>query len=261
MGTGFVWEQLSDVRSGEADRPEMAPYYNFVRHEVLDMIRESPRVVLDVGCGAAATSQELKRRFPDAVVHGIELNAHAAEVAAGRIDRVLCENVETLNFEAVGFEPGSIDLVLFPDVLEHLYDPWNLLRRIRPLLSNRAHIISSIPNVRNLWLILELLRGNWDYVPAGLLDITHIRFFTKKTIEQLFTQTGYRVEALGINLDGRIPAADIPAGQRADINTERMVLRQISAEEFLELRAIQFLVDAVPAVAEEPVSTAPQVPV
>jgi 2-polyprenyl-3-methyl-5-hydroxy-6-metoxy-1,4-benzoquinol methylase len=243
----YVWEDLSEAREGAAERPEMAPYYNFVRHEVLNMIAEAPGAVLDVGCGAGATSEELKKRFPGAVVHGIELNEHAAAIAKTRLDRVLTANVETLDFSQAGFTRASIDLVLFPDVLEHLYDPWNLLKRIRPLLSDRAHILASIPNARNLWLINELVAGNWEYVPAGLLDVTHIRFFTKKTIEQLFGQTGYRIAAMGANLDGRIPAADIPAGAHTDISTDRLIVRQVSADDFLELRAIQFLVDAVPA--------------
>ena len=108
-------------------------------------------------------------------------------------------------------------------------------------------MLASIPNVRNLWLINELLAGKWAYEPAGLLDITHIRFFTRKSICEMFEQTGYRIDALGVNLDHRIPAVQAPDQERFDVTTDRVVLKQVSAEDLLELRAVQFLVDAAPA--------------
>jgi|SRR5579884_2464669 len=239
----YVWEMLSAQTPSETGD---AQYYNFVRTEVVDLIKRAPRVVLDVGCGGGATGAEIKRRYPGAVVHGVELSEAASAIAKTRLDRVLNENVEKLDFAAAGFEPGSIDNVLFPDVLEHLYDPWSLLRRLKPYLSEDAHVLASIPNVRNLWLINQLLAGNWDYVPAGLLDVTHIRFFTRKSIVQLFEQTGYRVESMGANLDGRVPAAQIPQGAAVDISTDLMVLRNVDSANFLDLRVIQFLVDARP---------------
>jgi 2-polyprenyl-3-methyl-5-hydroxy-6-metoxy-1,4-benzoquinol methylase len=239
----YVWEQLSAPTPSEAGD---ALYYNYVRSEIVGLIKQPPRVVLDVGCGGGGTGAEIKRLYPKAVVHGIELSDAAAEIASTRLDRVLNENVEKLDFAAAGFEPESIDLVLFPDVLEHLYDPWNLLRRIKPFLANDAHILASIPNVRNLWLIDQLLAGDWDYVPAGLLDVTHIRFFTRKSIVQMFEQTAFRVVHLAANVDARVPAADIPSGTKVDVTTDRMVIRNIDRQSFDELRVIQFLVDAIP---------------
>ncbi len=244
----YVWQQLSagderDAQSADAT----APYYNYPRVELINLIRMPPKCVLDVGCGGGATGLEIKRRFPGAVVHGIELSGAPAKIAASRLDRVLNDNVEKLDFTAAGFAAGSIDLVLFPDVLEHLYDPWGLLQRLRPYLAADAHVLASIPNVRNLWLINELLAGKWDYVPAGLLDVTHIRFFTRKTIGELFAQTGYRIETLGANIDARVPDAQLPGRGPFDITTDRAVLRGLTAEDFSDLRTIQFLVDATPS--------------
>jgi 2-polyprenyl-3-methyl-5-hydroxy-6-metoxy-1,4-benzoquinol methylase len=243
VATTYVWETLSAPAPTESGD---ALYYNFVRSEVVGLIKQPPRIVLDVGCGGGATGAEIKRLYPGALVHGVELSEAAAAIAKTRLDRVLNENVEKLDFAACGFERKSIDLVLFPDVLEHLYDPWNLLRRLRPFLADDAHILASIPNVRNLWLINQLLAGNWDYAPAGLLDVTHIRFFTRKSIVELFEQTGYRIESMGANLDGRVPAAEIPHGAAVDISTDLMVLRKIDSANFQDLRVIQFLVDARP---------------
>ena len=114
-----------------------SPYYHYARTEVLAMIKAAPGVVLDVGCGGGATGGEIKKRYPLAQVHGIELSRGAAEIARTRLDRVLNENVEELDFASAGFAPGSIDLALFPDVLEHLYDPWRLLQRLKPFLQKK----------------------------------------------------------------------------------------------------------------------------
>ncbi|MGZ3552067.1 MAG: class I SAM-dependent methyltransferase [Vulcanimicrobiaceae bacterium] len=240
----YVWETLSAAPVPESGE---VPYYNYVRAEVLEMIKAPPRVGLDVGCGAGGTGEELKRRYPGAIVHGIELSVAAAGHARTCLDRVLNDNVETLDFAAAGFAPGSIDLVLFPDVLEHLYNPWHLLERLKPFLAPDAHVLASIPNVRNLVLINELIAGSWDYVPAGLLDVTHIRFFTKKSIVELFAQTGYSIVGMGANLDMRISPIQAPAQSRFDVNAGRVTFKQVSAEDLDELRTIQFLIDAVPA--------------
>ena len=172
-----AWRWLAananDIRRGADDG-----YYDRVRDELLDMIAVAPGAVLDVGCGGGATDAELKRRFAAATVVGIEPVAAAAARAAKRLDRVICANAETLDFAAAGIAPGTFDLIIVADVLEHMYDPWHMLERLRPLLALGGRILASIPNVRNLWLLEKIARGNFDYRDEGLLDITHIRFFT-----------------------------------------------------------------------------------
>ncbi len=243
---GYVWEELSRPRR-IVDKGAQATYFLNPRNELLQMLAHEPRVVLDVGCGGGATGAELKRVYPKAVVHGVELSGEAAAYAVARLDRVLQENVETMDFAGAGFAPGSIDVVFFPDVLEHLYDPWNLLRRVKPFLAPDAQVLASIPNVRNLWLLGELFKGRWDYVEEGLLDVTHIRFFTRKSVEELFVQTGYRIARWGANYDPRVPTVAAPTDALLNVEIYGLTMKDVSMRDLEEFRTIQFLVDAAPA--------------
>lgn len=243
---GFVWEELSRPRR-IVDKGAEATYFLNPRNELLQMLAHEPRVVLDVGCGGGATGAELKRMFPRAVVHGVERSGEAAAYALARLDRVLQEDVETMDFAGAGFAPGSIDVVFFPDVLEHLYDPWNLLRRVKPFLAPDAQVLASIPNVRNLWLLGELFKGRWDYVEEGLLDVTHIRFFTRKSVEELFVQTGYRIARWGANYDPRVPTIAAPPDALLNVDIYGLTMKNVSMRDLDEFRTIQFLVDAAPA--------------
>jgi SAM-dependent methyltransferase len=241
----YVWEELSNPLPIEA-QGEAATYNHHPRVELLNLLNHPPRTVLDVGCAAGATGAELKRIYPQAVVHGVELSPASAAIARTKLDRVLNESIETMDFAAAGFAPKSIDVVFLPDVLEHLYDPWQSLARMKPFLSDDAQILASIPNVRNLWLIGELLAGKWDYLQEGLLDVTHIRFFTRRTIGELFDQTGYSIFRWGINLDPRVPIGDPTTEGTFNIETPKLTLKNLNATDLQELRTIQFLVAAVP---------------
>lgn len=240
-----VWHELSDPR-GVAEKGIDSVYYRSPRLDMMARLRGAPRVMLDVGCGAGATGAAVKERFPGAQVVGIEINADAAALASDRIDRVIVDNVETLDFAQAGFAPHGIDVAFFPDVLEHLYDPWKLLERLRAFLTPDAHVVASIPNVRNLWLLLQLMGGNWDYAEEGLLDVTHVRFFTKKSVIQLFEQTGYRVDSISCNLDGRVPQIAVPQGGRVNLDMPSCLIKNVSDQDALELRTLQFVVDATP---------------
>jgi 2-polyprenyl-3-methyl-5-hydroxy-6-metoxy-1,4-benzoquinol methylase len=187
------------------ERGAGAAYYDRVRDELLALVRGAPRTVLDVGCGGGATAAELKRRFPSATVVGIEPVVAAARRAEQRLDRVLCANAETLDFGAAELAPGTFDLIFAADVLEHMYDPWRMLERLRELLAPGGHLIASIPNVRNLWLLERIARGTFAYADEGLLDITHIRFFTLREMRAMFADTGYQIESTRLNIDGNLP--------------------------------------------------------
>jgi SAM-dependent methyltransferase len=199
-----AWRWLSasatDIERGADDA-----YYDRVRGELLDMIEVAPASVLDVGCGGGATDAELKRRFPGAFVIGVEAVTAAADRAQGRVDRLIRANVETLDFHAAHIEPGTLDLIIVADVLEHLYDPWHMLEKLRSLLAPGGRVLASIPNVRNLWLLEKIARGRFDYRDEGLLDITHIRFFTLAEMRALFADTGFVIEREHLNVDGNLP--------------------------------------------------------
>lgn len=235
-----VWRLLT-----EPHKPGTRGYFDYVRGDLLDLFESPPRLFVDVGCGSGGTAAEAKRRFPNARVLGFEYNADAAAIAATRIDDVVQGDVENADFERLGVAPGSIDALLLADVLEHLYNPWSLLVRVHRYLAPHARVVASIPNARNLVLINELARGEFPYVEAGLLDVTHIRFFTKRSILAMFAQTGYDVEQVLSHPDARIPAV-APPSEPIDLSTDALTFRRLDAEAIEELRTIQFYVKARP---------------
>jgi SAM-dependent methyltransferase len=199
-----AWRWLNS-NANDTERGAGAGYYDRVRGELLDMIEVAPRNVLDVGCGGGATDAELKRRFPDAAVMGIEAVPAAAERAEARLDRVIRADAETLDFGAAGITAGTFDLIIVADVLEHMYDPWHVLEKLAAFLAPDGRVLASIPNVRNLWLLEKIVRGGFDYRDEGLLDITHIRFFTLAEMRAMFADTGYEIERTRLNIDGNLP--------------------------------------------------------
>ena len=181
----FDWQALGD--------PAGQIYSGGPSASTLDLLVAEPKFVLDVGCSIGDFAAQAKQRFPSAKVWGAEPNERAAAIAAPRIDRVLPAAIEHIDWRKEGVSQGEIDTVLLMDVLEHIYDPWQTLLTLRNLISENAQILVSIPNVRNLLLIQDLLSGYWRYRRAGLLDITHIRFFTRNDMERMFYQTGFRI--------------------------------------------------------------------
>jgi O-antigen biosynthesis protein len=164
---------------------------------ILDLLVQEPKFILDVGCSSGDFAAGAKQRFPLARVWGVEPNKAAAAIAASRIDRVLSSAIEGVDWEKEGVQRGDIDTVFLFDVLEHIYDPWQTLLTLRNLISDKAQLLVSIPNVRNVFLMQDLISGYWRYRPSGLLDITHIRFFTKDDMFRMFYQTGFRVVGMG----------------------------------------------------------------
>jgi 2-polyprenyl-3-methyl-5-hydroxy-6-metoxy-1,4-benzoquinol methylase len=185
----FDWQILSE--------PNGQVYLGGPSLSTLDLLVQEPKFILDVGCSSGDFAANVKQRFPGARVWGVEPNKRAARIAAPRIDRVLCQMIEEIDWSREGVKRGDIDTVLLFDVLEHIYDPWKTLLTLRNLVSEKAQLVVSIPNVRNVLLIQDLISGYWRYRRAGLLDITHIRFFTQKDMYRMFYQTGFRVVASG----------------------------------------------------------------
>jgi 2-polyprenyl-3-methyl-5-hydroxy-6-metoxy-1,4-benzoquinol methylase len=151
---------------------------------------------MDVGCGAGVTSRWLKQIRPNIATIGVEIDESIAAAAAAIVDTVVVADLDK------GLEPldgylGRVDLLLLLDVLEHLRDPWARLTEFRNLLSPTGVVIASIPNVRNFKVLRPLLmKGEWQYQSSGILDRTHLRFFTRSTVLELFSGAGYEIQTL-----------------------------------------------------------------
>ena len=162
-------------------------YQDDPRSEVAAVV--PPGRVLDVGCSRGAFGQQLKRLCPSRAVFGIEPTA-AAEHAKARLDGV----VKGWFPEDLPKEWGKFDVLCFNDVLEHVVDPWGMLRASAPVLAPGGVVVASIPNVRYINVLLDLVvHGDWKYEQVGVLDRTHLRFFTKRSLERLFTESGFVV--------------------------------------------------------------------
>jgi len=161
------------------------------RSDLVARIPEGSRSVLDVGCSRAATARALRQAGVDRVV-GIEPDPGDAAEAARVCDQLLARPLEEVTEE---FD-GQFDAVLFGDVLEHLADPAAALARVRPWLSARGAVIASVPNLGHWSVVADLLEGRFDYIPYSILSGTHIRFFTRQTLIDLFEASGYSAPAI-----------------------------------------------------------------
>jgi 2-polyprenyl-3-methyl-5-hydroxy-6-metoxy-1,4-benzoquinol methylase len=235
----YVWQQYLDAES----RPVDNVYHTVGRGELAQMFTNVPSLILDVGCSAGSNAALVKSRFPGSRAWGIEMNRDAAAIARQKLDRVLQGKFEDFDLRKEGIAHGTLDAVLLTDVLEHMYNPWDVMVKLRPYMSPTGQLVLSIPNVRNLWLMDELSKGNWTYAAEGLLDITHIRFFTRKEMIRFAEETGYRVLQARYSIDGRLaPLWQQHQGGAGpfNIDLERMTLKNVTRDELVELCSLQY---------------------
>jgi SAM-dependent methyltransferase len=177
-----------DVKGTMFPQPTPDAYYEGVNARLLDAVPARAKRILEVGCAQGGLGLKLKQQDPARYVAGVDLDANAAQVAKERLDEVFVLDVQT---DAPPIDQGSLDCVLFGDVLEHLVDPEDVLRRYRELLAPDGLVLVSLPNVQHFSVVKNLLRGDFMYQPAGLLDATHLRFFTHMSFAKLMMDAGF----------------------------------------------------------------------
>ena len=172
-------------------------YYNNARTEMLDFLPKEAVKILDVGCGNGIFANLIKERNK-AEVWGIELMEQEAIKAKEILHKTFIGPCED-HIDAL--PDNYFDAIYFNDVLEHLVDPYTVLERIKSKLSTNGVVISSIPNIRYHNVFIKLVvKKEFEYQSFGVLDKTHLRFFTKKSIYNMFTNLGYDVvKHIGIN--------------------------------------------------------------
>jgi 2-polyprenyl-3-methyl-5-hydroxy-6-metoxy-1,4-benzoquinol methylase len=192
---------MNDATARLYDEKERG-YFSAARTDLLQMLpRGGGLRLLELGAGDGATLRAAKALGLASWVAGIDIVAPpaAAEGQPG-IDLFLHGNVETLDPASL---PGGLDAVLCADVLEHLVEPWRVVSLVAGLLKPGGVLLSSIPNVRNHRALRAIvLQGDFRYQPAGLLDRSHLRFFCRKNVRELFEQAGLVVEAMEENMGG-----------------------------------------------------------
>jgi 2-polyprenyl-3-methyl-5-hydroxy-6-metoxy-1,4-benzoquinol methylase len=165
--------------------------YDNDRPEMLQYVPTDATSVLDVGCATGRFGVTLRAKRPGATLHGIDPTPPDPSVPA-------VYDTRTTGLYPQDLPPGArYDCIVFNDVLEHMVDPWAALVHTRDRLTDRGCVVASIPNVRHLLVLLPLvLKGRWDYADDGLLDRTHLRFFTERSIREMFASTGYDITRL-----------------------------------------------------------------
>ena len=198
---------------------------------MMDLMRDGVRI-LEIGCACGATLREISARNPSACLYGVELNKHAAEIAAP-CATILSMDVERLDPAKI---PERFDYIIMGDVIEHLQNPWKAIENMRELLTPDGAIIASIPNVAHISNVYGVLSGKWTYRDMGLLDRTHLRFFTRQEIVKLFEGAELSVQEL------RFSRVLLSAAE-CQLQDEILSLKTISVEKS-DLDAFQWLVRA-----------------
>lgn len=172
-------------------------YYNNNRPEMLKYLPENISTVLDIGCSDGSFGRLIKEETK-AEVWGIEFMQEEADKAKKVLDKIFTGPCE----EFIDDLPEDhFDVIYFNDILEHLEDPYTVLQRVKSKLKKDGVVISSIPNIRYYKAILSLLfKKDWRYEAHGVMDKTHLRFFTGKSIKRMYENQGYKVHTHeGIN--------------------------------------------------------------
>jgi len=168
-------------------------YYNVIRKELLDLIPTGARggTMLEIGAATGQTLLYAREHGYAKNIHGVELCNLIDDSDKKQFDTFTVGNIETLELP---LEMESVDVILCGDVLEHLVDPYATVRKLRQYLKPNGVIVASIPNIRE-WNTLKkiLLDADFRYEESGILDKTHLRFFCKKNIIELFEDNGYKV--------------------------------------------------------------------
>ncbi len=161
-------------------------YFQHARTEIAPLLPARIHRVLEIGCGGGATLDWLKRDRGAQHTVGVEIAPDAAQAALGHADHVICMDFER---EELPVPAQRFDLLLCLDVLEHMVDPWRAIDRlVTTQLAPGGTLLVSVPNVRHYSVTLPLVfGGRWDYTAAGILDKTHLRFFTQHSAAQLLT--------------------------------------------------------------------------
>ena len=164
-------------------------YYANVNPELLAWIPLDARRVLELGCGEGALAAAYKARNPACAYTAVELHGPAAAAARTRVDRLIEGDVMSLD-PAVLADLGPFDAVVMGDVLEHLADPWAVLRRVEALLAPEGVLALSVPNAAHWSLLAAVMGGDWPAADSGLFDRTHLRWFTLASLRATLAEAG-----------------------------------------------------------------------
>jgi 2-polyprenyl-3-methyl-5-hydroxy-6-metoxy-1,4-benzoquinol methylase len=173
----------------------MKNYYKNLRPEVYQIIPNQSKIILEIGCGEGEFSNNFNRKFITEY-WGIDLDKKSVEVANTKLDKVFHGDFDDIENKLPN---GHFDLVICNDVIEHMKNAEEFMVKIKAKLNPCGFLVGSIPNIRHYSIIKNLLfNGDWRYEDFGIMDKTHLKFFTKKSMMRMFENSGYKV----LHIDG-----------------------------------------------------------
>lgn len=200
-------------------------YYASRREDLVGLIPASAKRILDVGCAYGYLGKYLKTLRPCHLT-GVELNSHMAASAAQDYDEVISRPVEQAVFSR------DFDAIVCGDVIEHLRNPEEVLKRLRDSLASGGVLIGSVPNAGHWSIVMDLAGGRFEMIPAGMLCVTHIRFFTEEEIRNLLAKVGLQIEIME-----RVQTTPTPQGERF---IQTLVSAKLGNEESLRTESLRF---------------------
>ena len=217
-------------------------------HSHSQIVRRIPRYaqVLELGCGDGSMSR-LMREACKAHIIGVDHNPDIVWKAQRFCDYVFTEDLDDPN-SLDSLEGEKFDVITLVDVIEHLKYPEKLLKRLKPLLLDEGRLLLSVPNVAHASVRLELLNGGFEYEQAGILDNTHLKFFTLKSIQTLLASVGYKVHEVDYTWHDLPDEVIAHYLQTAGLEVTPQALETFHAPEAV---AYQFMISASPESLEE----------
>ena len=184
---------MNPIDKSYSEKPSQ--YFSGARSSLVEQLPEAPSAVfLEIGCGSGGTGALALATGKCRWYYGIEIEPTAGARAAEQLTEVLIGNVETME---LSYSEASFDVIIISEVLEHLVDPWAVVSRIFKLLKPTGVLIATSPNVSHWRVISGLLRGRFDYCEMGVMDRTHLRWFTPATFREMFVDAGFVVDRVG----------------------------------------------------------------
>lgn len=201
-------------------------YYDNKRADLIKFIPRDAKRILDVGCGTGAMGEAIKKaRGKDIEIVGIEVNPAVTCEREG-IDKVIIGNVEE---GRLAFDTEYFDCIVYGDILEHLVNPWELVKKHCKILKLNGRVIASIPNIAHYRVIKMLRNGEWNYQDAGIMDKSHIRFFTLKSMKDMFKKADLDI----VKVENKIGASKA-----------RKIISKIFINRFLDAITEQYIIVA-----------------
>jgi 2-polyprenyl-3-methyl-5-hydroxy-6-metoxy-1,4-benzoquinol methylase len=202
-------------------------YYSGARRDMVALLSTGPDAyILEIGCGDGATGSVARAAGKAGHYVGIELMPEIAEHARTNLSEVITADIE--NFDLVSFQ-DKFDALIMSEVIEHLVDPWETVARLVTCLKPGGEIIASSPNVAHQRLIRDLIAGRFEYADEGVMDRTHLRWFTPRSYRALFEAAGCRdIRIMPIRRPGLLPR----------------LFNRLTADRFAHLSMTQIMVHA-----------------